>query len=84
MVTSRGGSYAPGTPREGQDFVLPYLKHLLGDCLGLDLRFIVPELTLARVVPAMADLVGAADASREKAHEEARELAGALGARLAA
>ncbi|GAA3884695.1 FMN-dependent NADH-azoreductase [Streptomyces sedi] len=78
VVTSRGGSYAEGTPRAGQDFNAPYLKHILADSFGVDLRLIVPELTLARIVPAMADLVDLADASRAKAHEEARSYAGTL------
>ncbi|UED85493.1 FMN-dependent NADH-azoreductase [Streptomyces profundus] len=80
VVTSRGGSYAAGTPREGQDFNAPYLEHLLGTALALDVRFIVPELTLARIIPAMADLVGLADTSRAQAHEAARTHATALAA----
>ncbi|RMI36817.1 FMN-dependent NADH-azoreductase [Streptomyces triticirhizae] len=84
VVTSRGGSYRPGTPRAGQDFNEPYLRHLLGTSMGLDVRFIVPELTLARMVPAMADLVELADTSRAEAHQEARAQAGALAARLVA
>ncbi|WP_062210168.1 FMN-dependent NADH-azoreductase [Streptomyces sp. NBRC 109706] len=84
VVTSRGGSYAAGTPREGQDFNVPYLDHLLGTALGLDVTFIVPELTLARIVPAMADLVDRADTSRHQAHEQARTHATALATRLAA
>ena len=82
VVTSRGGSYRPGTPQAGNDFAVPYLQYVLGSTLSLKPEFIVPELTLARTVPAMAELIGLADASRDKAHEEARakgrELAGRL------
>ncbi|MER5969550.1 NAD(P)H-dependent oxidoreductase [Streptomyces sp. NPDC002055] len=84
VIASRGGSYAPGTPREGFEFVQTYLEKVLGGMLGLEVDFIVPELTLARSNPAMADLVELADASRTKAHEDATEKAEALAARLAA
>ena len=80
VVTSRGGSYRPGTPQEGNDFAVPYLQHVLGTTLSLKPEFVVPELTLARTVPAMSELIGLADASRAKAHEEAT----AHGQRLAA
>ncbi|MER5519493.1 NAD(P)H-dependent oxidoreductase [Streptomyces sp. NPDC002763] len=71
VVASRGGSYAPGTPREDFEYVLNYLRSLLGDGLGMDVEFIVPELTLAHSTPAMAELVPLAEASLAKAHEEA-------------
>ncbi|MDT0266954.1 NAD(P)H-dependent oxidoreductase [Streptomyces sp. DSM 44915] len=84
VVTSHGGSYAPGTPRAGQDFSTPYLRQLLGTALQTDVRFILAELTLARVVPAMAELVDQADASRAQAHEAARDLGKELATQLAA
>ncbi|MFC0596890.1 FMN-dependent NADH-azoreductase [Streptomyces palmae] len=80
VVASRGGGYGPGTPRESFEFVTTYLGKALGEGLGLDVRFIVPELTLARSNPAMAGLIDLADASKAKAHEDAvaaaKELAG--------
>lgn len=84
VVASRGGSYAPGTPREGFEFVQTYLEKALGGLFGLEVEFIVPELTLARVNPAMADLVEQSDASRAKADEEAVTKAKTLAARFAA
>jgi FMN-dependent NADH-azoreductase len=84
VVASRGGAYGPGTPREGFEFVQNYLEKLLGGLLGLDVEFIVPELTMARSVPAMAELVEKADASRAQAHEQAAAKAKELAARLAA
>ncbi len=84
VVASRGGSYAPGTPREGFEFVQTYLEKVLNGMLGLEVEFIVPELTLARSNPAMADLIELADASRAKAHEDAAAKAKALASRLAA
>ncbi|MCH5676621.1 FMN-dependent NADH-azoreductase [Streptomyces gilvus] len=71
VVASRGGSYAPGTPREGYEYVQNYLRAILGDTLGMEVDFIVPELTLAQSNPAMADLVPLAEESRTKAHDDA-------------
>ncbi|MEV6837765.1 NAD(P)H-dependent oxidoreductase [Streptomyces sp. NPDC051133] len=71
VVASRGGSYAPGTPREGYEYVQNYLAAVLGDALGLDVDFIVPELTMAPHNPAMAELVPLYEASRDRALEEA-------------
>jgi FMN-dependent NADH-azoreductase len=55
VIISRGGGYAPGTPREGWDHAEQWLPH--GIVLtGLEPRFVVAELTLADVNPAMAEL----------------------------
>ena len=79
VVASRGGSYAPGTPRDGFEYVQTYLESVLTDMLGAQVEFIVPELTMAHAVPAMADLVPIAEASRISslriAAERARNLA---------
>jgi FMN-dependent NADH-azoreductase len=71
VVASRGGSYAPGTPREGYEYVQNFLQAVLGDMLGMTVDFIVPELTMAHSNPAMAELIPLADASKAKAHEDA-------------
>ncbi|MEU9343207.1 NAD(P)H-dependent oxidoreductase [Streptomyces sp. NPDC048278] len=84
VVASRGGSYGPGTPREGYDFVQNYLETVLGKTLGLDLDFIVPELTMAPRNPAMSELVPRYEASRKRALEEAAAKAEALTELLAA
>lgn len=84
VVTSRGGSYAPGTPREGFEFAATYLEKVLGGLLGLDVDVIAAELTLARSVPAMAGLIDQSDASRAQAHEAAATKAKSLAARLSA
>ncbi|MEV6130279.1 NAD(P)H-dependent oxidoreductase [Streptomyces violaceusniger] len=84
VVASRGGSYAPGTPREGFDFVQNYLEAVLKRTLGLDLDFIVPELTMAPRNPAMSDLIPLYEASRERAFEDATAKAMDLAKRLAA
>ena len=84
VVASRGGSYAPGTPREGFEYVQNFLGAALRDGLGLDLDFIVPELTMAPQNPAMAELVPLYEASRDKALADAQEKGKAVAARVAA
>ncbi|WP_037574259.1 FMN-dependent NADH-azoreductase [Phaeacidiphilus oryzae] len=75
IVASRGGSYAPGTPRESFEYVQNYLGAVFTGMFGMEVEYILPELTLARSNPAMADLVDKADAAKAKAHSDARELA---------
>ncbi|WP_405916599.1 FMN-dependent NADH-azoreductase [Streptomyces sp. NBC_00728] len=84
VVASRGGSYAPGTPREGFEYVQNYLEAVLRDALALDLDFIVPELTMAPHNPAMAELVPLFEASRSKALDEAAIQAKKAAERVAA
>ncbi|GAB3980904.1 NAD(P)H-dependent oxidoreductase [Actinoallomurus acanthiterrae] len=84
VVASRGGSYAQGTPREGYEFVQNYLEAVLRGSLGLDLDFIVPELTMASRNPAMSELVPLYEASRKRAFENANTKAKELAERLAA
>ncbi|MGI5376767.1 FMN-dependent NADH-azoreductase [Streptomyces sp. CA-251387] len=84
VVASRGGSYAPGTPREGYEYVQNYLSAILTDFLGADVEFIVPELTMAPVNPEMAQLVPLFEASRERALDKAATKAKQLAQRLAA
>jgi FMN-dependent NADH-azoreductase len=83
IVASRGGSYEPGTPREGFEYVKNYLGHLLSEMFGVDAEFITVELTAAHVVPAMAELIPLAEASREQALADADANARALAKNLA-
>ena len=71
LVAVRGGGYGAGTPREGWDHATPYLLRILGDVWGADVTLVEAELTLADVVPAMAELRDAAAASRSEAREKA-------------
>ncbi|MFE9766859.1 FMN-dependent NADH-azoreductase [Streptomyces sp. NPDC005808] len=84
VVASRGGSYAPGTPREPFEYVQNYLEAVLRDTLALDLTFIVPELTAAPHNPAMSELIPLFEASRSKALDDAATKAKELADRLAA
>lgn len=69
VLEARGGGYGEGTPREGWDHAQAWLPHGLS-LTGLEPRFIVAELTLADVNPAMADLRELAAASLKAAEEE--------------
>ncbi|MFH8679072.1 FMN-dependent NADH-azoreductase [Streptomyces lydicus] len=84
VVASRGGSYAPGTPREPFEYVQNYLEAVLNGGMGLDVDFIVPELTMAPSNPAMAELVPLYETSRDKALQDAAAKAKALAEHLAA
>jgi FMN-dependent NADH-azoreductase len=62
VVATRGGGYGEGTPREGWEHAQDWLPHGIS-LTGLEPRFVTVELTLARVVPAMAELVPLAEKS---------------------
>jgi FMN-dependent NADH-azoreductase len=83
VVLAYGGGYDPGTPREGWDFVQPYLDTVLGKALGLDLTFIKAQLTLAESNPKMAEFIPVAKEIRAAAHETAQSHARALATQLA-
>ncbi|SFW87349.1 FMN-dependent NADH-azoreductase [Amycolatopsis australiensis] len=73
VLASRGGGYGEGTPREGWDHAEQWLPHGVS-LTGLEPRFITAELTLARVNPAMAELIPLADASLATAEKAIDEL----------
>jgi FMN-dependent NADH-azoreductase len=76
VVTARGGSYAPGTPREGWDFQEPLLRaNFTGIGLTQDLTFVHSEMTLAYVVEHLKQFQHIADASKESAYKAVQELA---------
>ena len=59
-----------------------YLGKVLGEIMGLDVEFVVPELTLAPTTPGMESLIDMAEASRSKAHESAGDHGKTLAARF--
>ncbi|MFJ6691754.1 FMN-dependent NADH-azoreductase [Streptomyces sp. NPDC091294] len=85
LISARGGSYAPGAPREGLDYLVPTLETVLGheDLLGLDVTTVTPELTMALHAPALASLLPLHEASMAAAHDHARALATAFATRAA-
>jgi FMN-dependent NADH-azoreductase len=55
LATVRGGSYGPGSPREGWDHSTPYLKRILAELWAADLTVIEREFTLVGVSPELDD-----------------------------
>lgn len=68
VVVTRGGGYGPGTPMEGWDHATPWLRHALGGMFGIELEVVEAELTMAKVNPAMSDLIELSVQQLEAAH----------------
>jgi FMN-dependent NADH-azoreductase len=81
LLTTRGGSYAPGTPREGWDHNTSYLTRILADLWGADLTVIEREFTLVGVNPALDQFTEAAALMKKAAHEAAAEAGRVLATR---
>lgn len=79
LLTTRGGGYAPGTPRAGWDHNTDFLRRILADVWGADLTVIERELTLAEGNPAMEPFL---ELAREQ-HADARKASSAAGRALA-
>jgi FMN-dependent NADH-azoreductase len=76
VTASRGGSYAPGTPRESFEFQERYLRAVLSQVgLDQDITFVNAEMTLAGTVPALAQFQDVAAESLASAHRSAKKLA---------
>jgi FMN-dependent NADH-azoreductase len=79
LVTVLGGNYSPGTPKEGWDHSTGWLRRVLEDVWGLDLRVVERPFTLVGVNPALDAFADTALALRLKAESDAvaygRELA---------
>jgi FMN-dependent NADH-azoreductase len=73
VVTSRGGAYGPGTPREGWDHNTDYLRRVVGDIWGADLILVEREFTLVGVNPALDAFTETANEMKEAAHKAAAE-----------
>jgi FMN-dependent NADH-azoreductase len=84
LVTTRGGAYGAGTPREGWDHNTDFLRRVLVDIWGADLTVVEREFTLVGVNPALDDFTETAELMRKTAEEAAAEAGVALAARRAA
>lgn len=73
LITTLGGGYGPGTPREGWDHSTPYLVRVLADIWGADLTVVKRELTLAATTPGMEELKDLAEQQRVQALDAARQ-----------
>lgn len=78
IVTSRGAVYDPGTPSEGWDHVVPPLRLVLGNAIGMDVHVIATSRTLADTVAALSDERERAEEELAAALQEARTLATTL------
>jgi FMN-dependent NADH-azoreductase len=81
LVTTRGGGYAPGSPREGWDNNTNYLRQIIGELWGADLVVVEREWTPARVKPELAPFVELGDELKRAAHEAAAVAGKALATR---
>lgn len=73
LVTTRGGAYGPGTPREGWDHSTAYLRRILADFWGADLTVVEREFTLVGVNPALDEFAELANEMKKAAEEAAAE-----------
>ena len=84
LVAVRGGAYGPGTPREGWDHASGWMRRILDDVWGLDLRVVETEFTLVGVNPALDQFKDLAVSMRREADlaakQHGRHLAKALAA----
>lgn len=80
VVVVRGGAYGPGTPREGWDHASGWIRRILEDVWGLDLRVVETEFSLVGKNPALDQFKEiAAEMRRESdrlAAEHGRHLSG--------
>jgi FMN-dependent NADH-azoreductase len=73
LATVQGGNYAAGTPREGWDHATGWMRRILEDVWGLDLRVVKREFTLVGTNPALDQFTALADDLRVAAEQSARE-----------
>ncbi|WP_327311518.1 MULTISPECIES: FMN-dependent NADH-azoreductase [unclassified Streptomyces] len=79
VITTQGGSYGPGTPREAWDFQTPYLRTYFGKqgVAEENIHFVSAELTMAGMVPHLAHQQPRAANSLASAREKVTALAAA-------
>lgn len=78
LITASGGGTSPGTPQEGWDHSVGFLRHTFGTIFGGEVTQIDTQLTLADHSPAMAHLRERAVGLRTHSHEVARETGATL------
>ncbi len=81
VVTTRGGAYGAGLPREGWDHNTAYLRRIIGDVWGAELTLVERELTLVGINPALDAFTETAELMKKTAHEAAADAGRALAAR---
>lgn len=78
ILSSRGGSYAPGEPTAEWDHTIPPLRIVLADSLGMRVDTVVAELTLARAGLALTERLDESRAQLDAALRRARELGASI------
>jgi FMN-dependent NADH-azoreductase len=81
LLTTRGGAYGPGTPREGWDHNTGYLRRILADVWGADLTVVEREFTLVGINPTLDQFIDLAAAMKATAHDAAAAAGKALATR---
>ncbi|SDS77791.1 FMN-dependent NADH-azoreductase [Actinoplanes derwentensis] len=81
VLTTRGGAYGPGTPREGWDHNTDFLRRVFADVWGAELTLIEREFTLVGVNPALDAFTDTAAEMRKIAFEAATAAGRTLAAR---
>jgi FMN-dependent NADH-azoreductase len=78
VVVARGGTYGPGSPREGCDFELPYLRAYFGrqGVPEANISFVSADLTLTSLAPHLVRFRPQAARSLAAAWAEVGTLAG--------
>ncbi len=71
LVTTRGGAYGPGTPREGWDHSTDYLRRILADHWGAELVVVEREFTLVGINPALDEFTELASLMKKQSEESA-------------
>ena len=88
LVTVLGGNYNEGTPKEGWDHSTPWLRRVLEEVWGLDLRVVQRQFTLVGVNPALDAFTDMAQEikteAETRARQSGREIAELRGTRAAA
>ncbi|GAA4947133.1 FMN-dependent NADH-azoreductase [Actinoplanes utahensis] len=82
VLTTRGGAYGAGTPREGWDYNTAYITRVVGDIWGAELTLIEREFTLVGVNPALDAFKDTAEAMRQAAFVAAAEAGRTLAAHI--
>ena len=84
LLTTRGGAYGAGTPREGWDHNTDFLRRILVDIWGADLTVVEREFTLVGVNPMLDEFAEVAALMHKTADEAASDAGTALASRRAA
>ncbi len=81
LLSTRGGNYSKGTPKEGWDHSTPFLRRVITEVWGADLTVVEREFTLVGVNPALDQFAELGAQLKKEAHEAATAAGKALAAK---